>query len=102
MAIFNGDQNGLIRFKFKIGVKPFPRVSFFLRRSSDTADSMIVGMSIVTPALATMVLLMMVTCWGSLDHVAAGAVSPVESTRQLSDRSSCSNSDDALDPTRVR
>lgn len=59
----------------------------------------------VTQSLAAMVLLVMVTTWGSSNDVMAGDVSPVEynsgraGNRQLS--SSCRKSDDALDPIKV-
>ena len=70
---------------------------------SKTADN--INCTNMVTSLAAMVLIM-----GSFGHVAASDVSPVEASpleynsgvvdsRQLS---GCSNSDDALDPTKVR
>ena len=67
---------------------------------------MMACISMVTPVLTGMALLIIATTWGSFGQVAAGDVSPVEyssgrrGSRQLS--SSCLNADDALDPTKVK
>lgn len=79
----------------------------FLSKGYDTTDSMMTGISMFTPALTAMTLLMMTTTWGGFDQVAAITVSPaVEynggiANRQLSSYPSCRNGDDALDPTKV-